>query len=104
MIKDGAGRSAAEVLQTSPTVARGAGPNGTGDGVMATGFLATMIATAKRPLLVKLHAPREIVRTVDAAVKVGNGTCDEFTRNTGLGNQLDFLTMPQSLECPCDSQ
>lgn len=58
---------------------------------MVTGFLVTMIATARRHLLAKPTVLGVFVRAVDAVVKVGKGTYYEFTRNTGLGNQLDFL-------------
>jgi hypothetical protein len=69
-------------------VARGAGPNGTGDGVMVTGFLVTMIVTARRPLLVKLPVPRVTVKVVDAVVKLEwEVVWYELMRNTGLGNK-----------------
>lgn len=60
-------------------MARGAGPNGTGDGVKETGSLVTMIATARRPLLARPTVLGAIVRAVDAAVEVGNGTSHEVT-------------------------
>lgn len=85
-------------------MARGAGPNGTGDGVKETGSLVTMIATARRPLLARPTVLGAIVRAVDAAVEVGNGTSHELTRNTGLGNELVVSQpMRSSLEFPRDS-
>lgn len=85
-------------------MARGAGPNGTGDGVKETGSLVTMIATARRPLLARPTVLGAIVRAVDAAVEVGNGTSHELTRKTGLGNELVVSQpMRSSLECPRDS-
>lgn len=104
IVKDGAGRSAAAAgTEISPTVAHGAGPNGTMDGVMVTGSLVTLTTTARRPLLVKPTVLGATVTTVDAAAEVGNGTCYEFTRNTGLGNQLDFLHRFNHLNIPRDS-
>lgn len=63
-----------------------------------------MIATARRPLLVRPTVLGAIVRAVDAAVEVGNGTSHELTRNTGLGNELVVSQpMRSSLEFPRDS-
>ncbi|KAH7225678.1 hypothetical protein BKA60DRAFT_217798 [Fusarium oxysporum] len=61
-------------------------------------------STARRPLLVRPTVLGAIVRAVDAAVEVGNGTSHELTRNTGLGNEL-LVSQPMrsSLEFPHDS-